>query len=194
MTNKKKNILKDLRGNSNFALIEPLKSITPNTTAKDLTEAQKIAFTAMMRMALDPQDRNWNKRREKLDRKARKRMEAEQLQQREQSTITFPTIEQFEVKACTQKTPERRHPYALNPHHHRGASTTKPSIQRKEIEQQQRKPEVYCHRPGKLKREVQQMRIKRTFPLPPTRPGDACRRFGFIPASERKPQLNDYRK
>lgn len=79
-----------IQHNSNLQYISELKNITANTTAKDLTEAQKLAFQALMRIAHDPSGKVWSKRVEKLDRQRAARLEAEskmKMERQEAATI-----------------------------------------------------------------------------------------------------------
>ncbi|XP_058444546.1 uncharacterized protein LOC131426114 [Malaya genurostris] len=62
-------LAKAFQQNSNMHHIDTVKTITADTKPEDLTEAQKQAFIAMMRMAIDPHERNWTKRLKKLNEK-----------------------------------------------------------------------------------------------------------------------------
>ncbi|EAT34055.1 AAEL013681-PA [Aedes aegypti] len=70
-------LLSTIQKNSNVQYLAELKTIAPGATGKDLTEKQKLAFQAMMRIALDPEEKSWTKRKEKLDRQRAARIEAE---------------------------------------------------------------------------------------------------------------------
>ncbi|XP_065085042.1 uncharacterized protein LOC135707211 [Ochlerotatus camptorhynchus] len=135
-----------LQSNSNVRYISELKTITPSTTAKDLTEEQKRAFMAMMRMVHDPKEISWTKRREKLDRQQAARIEAASKKRQE---------DQVSDQKMDQKAMRRE----------------------------------------SLKMKVKKMRAERRFPLPSNGPrGEQARRYGFIPYSQRKNNLEDYAK
>ncbi|XP_058832981.1 uncharacterized protein LOC131690918 [Topomyia yanbarensis] len=63
----KQKLDKVFRKNSNISHISTFKTITHDTKAKDLTEEQKLAFIAMMRMAVDPHQREWKRRLEQIN-------------------------------------------------------------------------------------------------------------------------------
>ncbi|XP_055630763.1 uncharacterized protein LOC129771296 [Toxorhynchites rutilus septentrionalis] len=62
----KQHLAHALRNNSNLPLVHPMRSVSSDAKPSDLSEAQKMAFVAMMRLVHDPREIQWNKRKEKM--------------------------------------------------------------------------------------------------------------------------------
>uniref|UniRef100_A0A8D8CRU1 (northern house mosquito) hypothetical protein n=1 Tax=Culex pipiens TaxID=7175 RepID=A0A8D8CRU1_CULPI len=71
-----------LAANHNLRLAQQLKTVQPGQT---LTEAQKQAFQALMRMAHDPNSFRWNKRVEQMKAKKEKEWAQNRQNQAEQA-------------------------------------------------------------------------------------------------------------
>nr|XP_029710802.1 uncharacterized protein LOC109422042 [Aedes albopictus] len=166
---KEQKLLSMIKKNSNVQFLSELQKITPDMTGKDLTEEQKMAFIAMMRIACDPKDKTWSIRKKKLDRKWAARTEAAAKERKE---MRKQTIEERVVEKSVE-----------------GESKDRVEMKNETITAR----EVVKKRES-LKMKIKRMRAERRFPMQRERREDSSRRYGFIPPSQKKADIAEYRK